>query len=90
MFKTHSRIYWGKKSTSSFRTALYDAWGTQVASDLFHCRKVIPSKYFHLVNWEAVHGVMTALPQMYGVWATKRVSVFCGTHKQLSVLWQTG
>ena len=74
----------GQKATSSFRTALYDAWGTQVARDLFHCRKVIPSKYFHLVNWEAVHDVMPALPQMYRVWVTKHISGFCGTNKQLS------
>ena len=65
----------GKKATSSFRMALYDAWGAQVARDLFHCRKVIPSKYFHLVNWEAVHGVMTALSQMYRVWVTKHISL---------------
>ena len=75
----------GSKATSSFRTALYRSWGYQQARDLFHKRKIIHSKHFHLVNWEGVYQVMQALPQMYKVWVTKHVSGFCGTHRHLSV-----
>ena len=79
------RVFIGnRKATSSFRNTLYLDWGAQVAQDVFHSRKLIPSKYFHLVNWDAVHRVMTKLPQMYRVWITKHVSGFCGTNKQLS------
>jgi hypothetical protein len=79
------RVYCdGRKVTSSFRQALYKSWGSRIARDLFHDKKIIPSQYFHLVNWEALHRVMHTLPQMYRVWLTKHVSGFCGTNKQLS------
>ena len=74
----------GKKATSSFRNALYQDWGARVAQDLFHSRNLISSKYFHLVNWDAVQRAMITLPQMYRVWITKHISGFCGTNKQLS------
>jgi hypothetical protein len=48
------RVFIGdRKVTSSFRNTLYHHWGAQVAKDLFHSRRLIPSKYFNLVNWEA-------------------------------------
>jgi hypothetical protein len=74
----------GKKVTSSFRQAVYKSWGYRTARDLFHCKRIITSRYFHLVNWDMIHRVMHAFPQMYRVWITKHVSGFCGTNKQLS------
>ena len=76
----------GHKVTSSIKRALYSSWGTRVAKTLFHNKKIIQSRHFHLVDWDNVDRTINSLPKMLQVWITKHVSGFCGTNTHLSLI----
>jgi hypothetical protein len=73
----------GQKVTSSIRTALYIAWGSQTAQRLLGRKDIVIHLRFHHIAWDAVGRAMTSYPQMFALWA-KHVSGFSGTNRQLS------
>ena len=74
----------GAKATTSIKAHLYQAWGQQVARDLFHSKRIIPQHHFDYIHWDGLRLAMTSLPQMYKVWVTKHVSGACATNRHLS------
>ena len=74
----------GQKITSSIRTALYNAWGSQTAQCLLGRKGIVSHLRFRHIAWDAVGRAMTSYPQMFALWVTKHVSGFSGTNRQLS------
>jgi hypothetical protein len=74
----------GVKATTSIKAHLYQAWGQQVARELFHSKSIIPHHHFDYVHWDGLRLAMNSLPQMYKVWVTKHVSGSCATNRHLS------
>ena len=73
-----------KRVTGSPTEAIVNFWGSKVARDLFHSRKIIHRRVFNMVYWDGVEAAMKEFPELFRVWVTKQVSHFCGTNRQLS------
>jgi len=70
--------------TGSPKSAISKLWGEQEAQKLFNRWGVVRAVDFPFVYWEGMEQVTKSFPEMFRVWATKQVSHFQGTNRQLS------
>ncbi len=74
----------GNKAITSIKATLYQAWGRNIAQNVFDQKGIIPYQYFDYVHWEGLQLTMASLPQMYRVWVSKHVSGACATNRYLA------
>ena len=73
----------GEKVCGDVGPAIRNAYGRRKMRDHLAQRKLLSSRAFDLVDWDAVEKMMHKMPQQFRLWMTKHISKFCATNKQL-------